>query len=56
MGTLLRAVFALLQTPIMRSHECERGTQKCVRYASSAEMRCDLDGPLATMEPDIQTA
>ena len=33
---LLRAVFALLRTRFStqpkRSHECERGTQECVRY------------------------
>ena len=33
---LVRAVFALLRTPLAtepkRSHECERGTQECVRY------------------------
>ncbi len=36
MHALLRAVFALLRTPYRRnpkgSHECERGTQQCVRH------------------------
>jgi hypothetical protein len=32
---LLRAVFALLRTPSWRSHECERGTQDCVRHNPS---------------------
>ena len=37
---LLRAVFALLRTPVAtepkRSQECERGTQECVRYGASS--------------------
>jgi hypothetical protein len=37
---LVRAVFALLRTPLAiepkRSHECERGTQGCVRHKASS--------------------
>ncbi len=37
---LMRAVFALLRTPVAtepkRSHECERGTQECVRHVTVA--------------------
>jgi hypothetical protein len=37
---LLRAVFALLRTPVAtepkRSQECERGTQECVRHGASS--------------------
>ena len=28
----MRAVFALVRTPALRSHECERGTHECVRH------------------------
>jgi hypothetical protein len=37
---LVRAVFALLRTHVAtepkRSHECERGTQECVRHGTSS--------------------
>jgi hypothetical protein len=62
---LLRVVFALLRTHVWkvpwRSHECERGTQKCVRYLTAMVTEfCDwtlptaivtgTDGPLAMFD------
>ena len=49
---LVRAVFALLRTPYRRNpgrpHECERGTQKCVRHEASSTTPSD---PLRSPQP-----
>ncbi len=47
-GTLMRAVFALLRTPVIglvraRSHDCERGTHECVRHKCIRDRTCECD-------------